>query len=108
MTLLYKIIHDIELDKKIVHVKEEEKSILNILSNSKCYNDNKKEIEESFERYKSKFKELYFDKNDMMFFIITLFKSIPNNINEELENRKKFLNSKKSRDESDFIRMSQK
>ena len=91
------------------HVSDEKKSILNILSNSKYYNDNKKEIEESFEkRYKSKFKELYFDKNDMMFFIITLFKSIPNNINEELENRKKFLNSKKSRDESDFIRMSQK
>ena len=90
-------------------VSDEKKSILNILSNSKYYNDNKKEIEESFEkRYKSKFKELYFDKNDMMFFITTLFKSIPNNINEELENRKKFLNSKKSRDESDFIRMSQK
>ena len=79
------------------------------MSNSKYYNDNKKEIEESFEkRYKSKFKELYFDKNDIMLLITTLFKSIPNNINEELENRKKFLNSKKSRDESDFIRMSQK
>ena len=90
-------------------VSDEKKSILNILSNSKYYNDNKKEIEESFEkRYKSKFKELYFDKNDMMLLITTLFKSIPNNINEELENRKKFLNSKKSRDESDFIRMSQK
>ena len=74
-------------------VSDEKKSILNILSNSKYYNDNKKEIEESFEkRYKSKFKELYFDKNDMMLLITTLFKSIPNNINEELENRKKFLN----------------
>ena len=91
------------------HVSNEEKSILNILSNSKYYNDNKKEIEEIFEkRYKSKFKELYFDKNDMMLLITTLFRSIPNNVNEELKNREKFWDSKKSRDESDFIRMSQK
>lgn len=89
--------------------KNEENSIISVLKKSKYYNENKETIKEEFKKkHNIELKNCYFDKSDVILFITTVFVSIPNNLKTELENRKKFLESKKAHDESDFKNMSEK
>lgn len=92
-------------------VEDEQKSILSILSNSKYYNDNKEKMKKSFRVMLTpicKLEDMYYDKGEAILYIKTAIENIPKNAKEELENRKKFWDSEKSRDELDFIRISKK
>ena len=96
-------------------LKNEKNSILGYLDGSEYYNKNKSELAEKFLKHKydeSKnkdgLKDFYFDPGDVMLLCTTVFKSIPQNAKDEIENRETYLSNKKSRDYSDFMDMRKK
>ena len=104
-----------KIGKVIGVLDDESKSILGVLDGSEYYNKNKSELAEKFLKHKydeSKnkdgLKDFYFDPGDVMLLCTTVFKSIPQNAKDEIENRKTYLSDKKSRDYSDFMDMRKK
>ena len=96
-------------------LKDESESILGVLDGSEYYNKNKSKLAEKFLKHKydeSKnkdgLKDFYFDPGDVMLLCTTVFKSIPQNAKDEIENRETYLSNKKSRDYSDFMDMRKK
>ena len=96
-------------------LKDESESILGVLNNSEYYKKNKSDLVEQFLKCKydegnnkDGLKDLYLDPNDIKLLCSTVFKSIPQNVREEIKNRKTYLSDKKSRDYSDFMDMRKK
>lgn len=93
-------------------LKDENDSILGYLGNSEYYNKNKSDLAEKILKCKydeltnkDGLKDFYFDPGDLMLLCSTVFKSIPQNAKNEIENRETYLSDKKSRDYSDFMDM---
>lgn len=93
-------------------LKNEKNSILGYLDGSEYYNKNKSNLAKEFlkreydvSKNKDGLKDFYFDPGDVMLLCTTVFKSIPQNAKDEIENRKTYLSNKRSRDYSDFMDM---
>lgn len=98
-----------KIGKVIGVLDDESQSILGVLDGSKYYNKNKSGLAEKFLKHKKDdLKDFYFDPGDVMLLCTTVFKSIPQNAKDEIENRKTYLSDKKSRDYSDFMDMRKK
>lgn len=87
----------------IATVDDEEKSVLGCFHGSDYYNNHKDELSKKYGDLKC----YYFDRSDILLFYNTI-SLMPKYAEEELENRKRYLVTKKSRDYSDFMRLRKK
>lgn len=104
-----------KIGKVIGVLDDESKSILGVLDDSEYYREHKTDLAKQYlkceydeEKNKDGLKDFYFDPGDVMLLCTTVFKSIPQNAKDEIENRETYLSNKKNRDYSDFMDMRKK
>lgn len=108
--------HFVKYSIKVIGVVSEEgKSILGYLDGSEYYNRNKSDLAKQclkckYDESENKdgLKAFYLNPGDIKFLCSTVFKSIPQNIGDEIKNRETYLSNKKNRDYSDFMDMQKK